>query len=35
MGRGGERVMGEIGSERGGRVVGEGGVGNIGEWRKV
>ncbi len=35
MGRGGERVMGESGSERGGRVVGEGGVGNVGEWRKV
>ncbi|WP_260987202.1 AAA family ATPase [Kocuria rosea] len=34
-GRGGERVRGESGSERGGRVVGEGGVGNIGEWAEA
>lgn len=34
MSRGCERMKGEIGSERGGRVVGEGGVGNVGEWGK-
>lgn len=32
MGRWCERMRRESGSERGWRVVGEGGVGNIGEW---
>ena len=32
MSRGCERKVGEIGSERGWKVVGEGGVRNIGEW---